>query len=237
MEPMKRMSITVAIILVVAIIALGLIFVMMKKLEKGAKMQLPLESASEMTKKGEGALEPALEKKPSSESETSESAASEPSSSSVAMEEKQNSGSSEAKCDVISDEDMAHYLKIKEALFPVYSENKVQADMMLDQEQLWRSEQIHQHMLILMDMKVKKKQSLRDSGFSEKRFLYITNAMMEWIFRTKEIEYEKKYVGEEDFYLKKIDPIVPCRENDSLFEQNKENILKTFMGDFELVDY
>lgn len=140
-------------------------------------------------------------------------------------------------CDRIQPEDMSKYLQVKDSVFAVYDKNKVLADMMLNQERKWRPEHITNHMWILMEFKIEKKKALKAAEFAEKRYHLVSNALMEWILRTNEVTYEKKYVGEEDFYSKKIDPIVPCEENDQLFIKNKESILKTFMGDFELVDY
>lgn len=240
MEPMKRMTIAVSIIFLIAIIALVGIYFMLKKVENRMEMRGTIEEKEDSSQQ-EGIqqethkfLESPHETVPMPESETSAQESSPPSEAAI---EGQMASSIQQECDIISEEDIAKYLKAKEIIFPAYSKKRYMADLMLNQKKLWQPPEIRTHMIILMDMKVKKKLALEDSELTEKRFHYITNALMEWVFRTKEIKYKKKYVGDEDFYSKKINGILPCEENDQLFKKHKENILKTFMGDFELVDY
>ncbi len=241
MEPMKRMSITIAVIMVIAILALGAVYMMARKLEKRAEVRSVLEESGETTLKEEVAMEPSYagESRPESESTIAESPAVEPSAEIPTAEGSKTPESPDPteRCDIIQGDDFLKYLKIKDSVFAVYRDNRILSDMMLDQERRWSPDLINKHMWILMEMKLKKKKALKEAEFAEKRFHYISNALMEWVLRTNEIVYEKKYIGEEDFYSKKVDPIVPCEENDQLFMANKENILKTFMGDFELVDY
>lgn len=241
MEPMKRMSITVAVILVLAVLSLGAVYVMTKKLGQRVEMRSVFEETSESPPQEEVTMESsdARESLPESETPVPESPAGKPSAEISDAKEsmKQESSAPAEQCDIIQPDDISKYLKVKDSVFTVYNENKVLADMMLNQERRWRPEHITNHMWILMETKIEKKKALKDAELAEKRYHLISNALMEWILRTNEITYEKKYIGEDDYYRKKIDPIVPCEENDQLFMKNKESILKTFMGDFELVDY
>ncbi len=246
MEPMKRMSITVAVILILAVLALGVVYMMAKKLGQRVEMKSVYEETGESPPQEKVLLEsPSVRESlhdsetPAQKSATAESQAVEKSlEGSDAKESIQQGPSSPAEsCDRIPPEDISKYLQVKDAVFAVYDKNKVLADMMLNQERKWSPDHITNHMWILMEFKIEKKKALKAAELAEKRYHLISNALMEWILRTNEVTYEKKYVGEEDFYRKKIDPIVPCEENDQLFIKNKESILKTFMGDFELVDY
>jgi hypothetical protein len=246
MEPMKRMSITVAVILVIAVLALGAVYMMTKKLGQRVEMRSVFEETGERPPQEEVTMESpeTSESLPESEtpvpgSPTPDLPAGKPLAeiSDAKESTKLESSAPAEQCDIIPPDDISKYLKVKDSVFTVYNENKVLADMMLNQERKWRPEHITNHMWILMEIKVEKKKALKDAELAEKRYHLISNALMEWILRTDEVTYEKKYIGEDDFYRKKIDPIIPCEENDQLFVKNKESILKTFMGDFELVDY
>lgn len=246
MEPMKRMTVGVAIIFLMAIIAFVAIYIMIKNFEGNVELRSVFDEKSAGPQQEEIQAEPANVQVSHYEPEALPKSGASPESlapdqetspPSVVALESQIPSDVQRICDVIKEEDISKYLKVKDAIFPVYNERKTLADMMLDQERLWSQNQIRGHMFILMKMKVKKKQALGENELSEKRFHYITNALMEWILRTDEIEYEKKYIGEEDFFSKKTKGIVPCDENDNVFRTHREDISKTFMGDFELVDY
>jgi hypothetical protein len=141
------------------------------------------------------------------------------------------------KIDIIGEDELVKYLKIKKKVFPVYNRNRGLSDIMLNQNAKWGYEEIKSHMSILGDMRITKKVSLRDNDLAESRYTYISSAIMEWVLRTGSILYTKKYIGDDSFFTSKLSKIVACPENDALFDRHKDEIAETFMGDFELVDY
>ncbi|MEW5807651.1 MAG: hypothetical protein AB1756_09945 [Acidobacteriota bacterium] len=242
MEPMKRITLGVFIILLIGTVALFAIYMSVKKLGEQAGARQAREAAREAaeiqrTESGIGS-EKQEEISAPGEKVTAEGVGSVsiPGTEALAEKGKHLAEISGKGMNIISEEELLKYLKVKDEIFPAYNKHRHVSDLMLDQTRKWGPGQVKTHMIILGDMMVRKKRGLRDNDLKESRFNQISCAVLEWVRRTRSIPYESLYKGDESFF-NKVSSVSPCAENDTLFDKHKETISKTFMGDFELADY
>ncbi len=249
MDPMKRMIIIVGILLIVAAASLYGIYYSGKRLKERsgtipaqdlAKDQATrieerqIETADE-PEKGEAEAEPVQETLvPNTEQQE---LASEDLVDENRIAKSEADEASPNQCDRIGEEELLKYLKAKEGVFSIYSERKNYTDWMLNQKAKWGDEQVRTHMRTLGRMRIAKMGGLRDNDLKESRYVFLSSTIFEWAVRTKSLPYQRKYNGEEVFFTSKLSKVIPCADNDGLFERHKDALAATFMGDFELVDY
>lgn len=229
MDPVKRMVLIGVVIVLVGLLVLFGIYYSGKRLQSSSRvMPAQEERKVEEVPLPEQRTGP-VDAEPVQEPQDAQTSA--------VPGSQQTEGASSAKVDIIGEDELAKYLKIKDKVFPVYNRERGLSDIMLNQNAKWGYEEIMSHMAILGNMRIKKKVGLRDNDLAESRYTYISSAIMEWVLRTGSIPYKKKYIGDESFFTSKLSKVVSCPENDALFDRHKDQIAQTFMGDFELVDY
>ncbi len=249
MDPMKRMVIIIVILLIVAAAALYGIYYSGKRLQQRSgtisaqetveDQATPVEvQQTETTDEAEKGEAEAAQVK-----ETPVPIAKEQETAKESMGDKNRIAESEVEeasheqCDPLSEEELLSYLKAKEGVFEIYNERRNYTDWMLNQQAKWGEDQISAHMRTLGKMKIAKMRGLRDNNLKESRYVLLSSTIFEWAVRTKSLPYTRKYNGEETFFTSKLSKVIPCAENDGLFERHKDSLAATFMGDFELVDY